>query len=238
MPNRVPLVWIIEDEHHQVDFIERLLRTAFGHCTFEVFPDGGSVVAAISTPGEPSVDLIVLDLLIPAGSFRTQALLPGLDLLKELRGKLGDAIGIIVRTGFEEQVPKDLITGHTAIIPKGRSPQLLLDVASAFLALRGHEVRQSVQTLASGRPIGAGPEWLSPVVVGVGAAVAASAWTAAVLAVVSDGSLLRNRVSISVAILGGAALGMSRLMNGKGRIAVGAIAIALVLIAGIVIPFS
>jgi DNA-binding NarL/FixJ family response regulator len=238
MPNRVPLVWIIEDEHHQVEFIEQLLRAAFGQCTFEVLADGGSVIAAMSTPDGPSVDLVVLDLLIPAGSFDTQALLPGLELLKELRGKLGEAIGIIVRTGFEEQVPRDLVTGRTAIIPKGRSPQLLLDVASAFLALRGHEVRQSVLTLASGRPIGAGPQWLSPVVVGVGAAVAASAWTAAVLAVVSDGSLTKNRISISVAILGGAALGMSRLMSGKGRIAVGVIAIALVLIAGIVIPFS
>lgn len=232
----IPLIWIVEDQEHQAEVVESVLTLAFGPCTFRRFGDAGAVVDAIASAANTPVDLLVLDLLVPAGSMPGTLPLPGLDLLVVARQRLGEGPGILVRTGFVDQIPKRLITGRTAAVAKGSSIEVLVDTASSLLALRGVDLRRNVETLPSGKVVGAPPLWMTPLLLMAAGAVAATLWSATVLQVASGCGPSRNRRLIVVALVAGSALGGARQLNGRWRVTVTALAVLVLLVATLVLP--
>jgi CheY-like chemotaxis protein len=202
-----PVIWIVEDERFQIDFLRRLFSSMFDGVVIEPFESAAAAQThAATTPMPP--DLIIVDLAIPdGGAFGST--LPGLSFVQDFRSR--DAIvPIILRTGLHAgMVPTNILDHRTQLAFKGDSPESFVRLSASFLALRGFETRNAPFYLTPDRPVRSN-SWLDAGWVVAAIPLASSLWVASALQVTSTRGVAFNSLMILGGILGGLLIAASR----------------------------
>ncbi len=229
-----PVFWILEDEQPHRDKVGSIIKAVFHNAQIRDFEDASALISALDD-GDRS-DLIVVDLLVPAGDNGTQlSNLPGLDVIRRVR-LVDSAWPVLIRTGLEDQIPDEIIDEWTRPCVKGSDPQLFVTLASSLLAMRGHSTSGALEMLTPSQAITAQPNWLRSATVLSGIAIAASLWVASVLQVVSSCTPGWNALFVGAGLVGGAVAGLSRVAGTRMSYVLLAFGLTAVLLAGLVLP--
>lgn len=228
-----PVFWILEDEKTHRDNIGSIIRAMFRGARIRDFEDASSLISALHN-GDRS-DLIVVDLLVPAGDGADLSALPGLDVIRIVR-RVEPEWPVLIRTGLQDQIPDDLVNQWTQPCIKGSDPQRFVTLASSLLAMKGHATSSALEMLTPSQAIAAPPDWLRSATVLSGVAIGASLWVASVLQVVSSCAPRWNAIFVGLGLLGGAVASLSRVTGTKMSYVLLAVGLAAILLAGLVLP--
>jgi two-component system response regulator CpxR len=139
-PAAPPRLLLVDDDRELTAMLEEYL----GHEGFEVraLHDGGVALEALSGPGEPAPDLVVLDVMLPGRS--------GLDVLRALRSREG-APPVLMLTARGDAVDRivGLELGADDYLPKPFNPRELVARIRAVLR-RARERRAPPESLTIG----------------------------------------------------------------------------------------
>jgi two-component system response regulator CpxR len=131
---------LVDDDRELTD----MLREYLGHEGFEVVAlhDGASALERLGAHSEPVPDLVVLDVMLPAGS--------GLDVLRAIRSR-GVTPPVLMLTARGDDVDRivGLELGADDYLPKPFNPRELVARIRAVLR-RGRERRNAPETLTLG----------------------------------------------------------------------------------------